>query len=55
MAGNSHGDLLVGGTRDTLLIVLHDHDVPAIHELCNTVKTWHVVAFLELVDNSIEG
>src|SRR5258706_6405829 len=54
MAGTSHRNLLVGGSRDTLLSVFRDHYVPAIHELCHTSKTRHVIAFLELIDNSVE-
>src|SRR5258706_10136228 len=62
MTGNSHRDLLIdgtshdvgGGSGDILLSVSSDHYVPAMHKLCDTAKTWHVVAFLELVDNSVE-
>jgi len=62
MTGNSHHDSLIddtaryvrGGSRDILLSVSSNHYVPAIHKLDDTVKTRYVVAFLELVDNSVE-
>src|SRR5258706_9552281 len=62
MTGNSHRDSLIddtardvgGDSRDILLRVSSDHDIPAIHKLGDTAKTRHVVAFLELVDNSVE-
>ena len=62
VAGHAHRDLLIddtsldvgGSSRDILLSVFSDHYVPTIHELCDTAKRRHVVAFLKLVDNSIE-
>jgi len=62
MTGNSHRGSLIddtardvgGGSRDILLRASSNHYVPAIHKLGDTAKTRHVVAFLELVDNSVE-
>ena len=47
--------IFIGTSRAIVLLVVLDHDVSAIHKLCDTAKSQHIIRLLEFIDDRIEG